>query len=409
MPLFVSLIFLEILILHLQGRKKRLPRSNDAFSSISAGLLSLTPVLLMRDAEITAYIWVYENYCIYALPWNSPWTWLLSMVGVDFCYYWVHRCSHEINLMWAGHQAHHSSEDYNYTTALRQSVFLKYTTWIFYLPMAFFIPASLFVVHIQFNMLYQFWVHTETVGKIGPLEYVLNTPSHHRVHHGVNRYCIDKNFAGVFIVWDRLFGTYEEEQKLEHIVYGVTRQLRSWNPVYAQVCQWIHILKTARRVEGLSNKLSVFVKGPGWEPGKPRLGYIEDIPDVRAPVEKYDKSVSTPLSVYCWLQFLLILILYMSIAPMLNELPVTVLWLAFVYMLFALLNIGFIFESRWFALHLHLVQLVLYLSMDAYLCNGAYSNCTLGCPPLLYYLKIGVVASIAIVIPLVLSRPLLKK
>jgi alkylglycerol monooxygenase len=141
----------------------------------------------------------------------------------------------EINFFWAKHQVHHSSEHYNLTTALRQSVFQGWLAWPFYLPMAFFVPPSIFLIHQQFNLLYQFWIHTELVDSIGPLEYVLNTPKHHRIHHGSNRYCLDKNYAGVLIIWDRMFGTFAEEREGEKIVYGLVEDIKSFNPFWLQV------------------------------------------------------------------------------------------------------------------------------------------------------------------------------
>lgn len=391
LPLFAPLIFLEMFILHVQGKKDRLTISNDAYSSVSAGIFSLIPRLLMRNIEVGTYVWMYEKFCIYALPWNSPWTWLLCVIVVDFFYYWFHRCSHEISIMWAGHHTHHSSEDYNLTTPLRQGFSQKYFSWLFYLPMAFFIPPPLFVVHLQFNTLFGFWLHTKTINKLGPLEYIMTTPSHHRVHHGVNRYCIDKNFGGVFIVWDRLFGTFEPERDTDELVFGVTTQLHSWNPVYIQTYHWIQILKTSWQMEGVINKVSVFVKGPGWAPGKPRLGCREDIPDVHTPLEKYDRGVSTHLNIYCWFQFLLVLLIYEAVVPIQDELSAVVRWLVFTYVLVALLNIGLIFENRWYAPYVHLVQLISYLLADFYLCSGTSS-----CPDMLSFVNIGIVASIVI-------------
>ncbi|KAJ8307261.1 hypothetical protein KUTeg_015345, partial [Tegillarca granosa] len=230
------LVILEVPLLIWQKRK--LPRFNDGFSSIANGILSQLHSLLFRSTELAAYMWMYDRYNIISLPWNNPWTWLLGFVGVDFCYYWVHRCGHEVNIMWAGHQVHHSSEDYNLTTALRQSAFHKYTMWMFYLPLALVMPPSV-------------------IRTLGPLEWIFNTPSHHRVHHGRNRYCIDKNYGGTLIIFDRIFGTFEAEK--DEVVYGLVHNINSWDPLYSQ--------------------MSVIWRGPGWLPGKPRLGLPEDIPN----------------------------------------------------------------------------------------------------------------------------------
>jgi alkylglycerol monooxygenase len=172
---------------------------------------------------------------------------------MDLGYYWFHRMGHgksknlnhsivlisflylEVNLFWATHQTHHSSEYYNLSTALRQGVLQTYFSWIFYLPLALLIPPQIFLIHSQMNLLYQFWIHTDVISNLGPFEYILNTPSHHRVHHGRNPYCIDKNYGGVFIIWDRLFGTFAAERKNEEIAYGLIHPIKTFDPLETQV------------------------------------------------------------------------------------------------------------------------------------------------------------------------------
>ncbi|XP_059322921.1 alkylglycerol monooxygenase isoform X2 [Ammospiza nelsoni] len=231
-PFFITFIGLEFAVSWIQKRK--LPgRINDGISSLSLGILSRLPDVLFRSIELISYIYVWNNYRLFELPWDSPWTWYLTLLGVDFAYYCFHRMSHEVNILWAAHQVHHSSEDYNLFTALRQSVLQKYTSWMLNLPMALFIPPSVFAVHLQFNLLYQFWIHTELITKLGPLEWILNTPSHHRVHHGRNPYCIDKNYGGTLIIWDRIFGTFEAEDA--KVVYGLTHPVNSFDPIMLQI------------------------------------------------------------------------------------------------------------------------------------------------------------------------------
>ncbi|XP_042744478.1 alkylglycerol monooxygenase isoform X4 [Lagopus leucura] len=231
-PFFIAFIVLEFAVSWVQQHK--LPgRINDGISSLSLGILSRLPDVLFRSVDLVSYIYVWNNYRLFELPWDSPWTWYLTFLGVDFAYYWFHRISHEANILWAAHQVHHSSEDYNLFTALRQSFLQRYTSWMFNLPMALFIPPSVFAVHLQFNLLYQFWIHTEVVTNIGPLEWILNTPSHHRVHHGRNPYCIDKNYGGTLIIWDRIFGTFEAEDA--KVVYGLTHPVNSFDPILLQV------------------------------------------------------------------------------------------------------------------------------------------------------------------------------
>ncbi|XP_064614700.1 alkylglycerol monooxygenase-like isoform X2 [Liolophura sinensis] len=316
-PFFVSLIIIECLILFLQGRP--LPRANDGMSSLSAGLVSLLHSLVFRPVELSAFVWAYHHFNIITLPWNSPYTWCLTLTGVDFAYYWVHRFGHEVNIIWASHQTHHSSQDYNFTTALRQSAFQKYFSWVFYMPLALFLPPSIFLVHIQLNLLYQFWVHTEVVKSLGFLEYIICTPSHHRVHHGRNQYCIDKNYGGVLIIWDRIFGTFEAERPNEEIAYGLVHSLNSWSLLYTQFCHLKYILSRLTEVKSVFEGLGVLFKGPGWAPGKPRLGLPEDIPQVECPVEKY------------------------------NRLSVFMIYIGLVFIVVSLTSFGAQYDNRWYA------------------------------------------------------------
>ncbi|XP_039291102.1 alkylglycerol monooxygenase-like [Nilaparvata lugens] len=210
-------------------------RLNDGITSISHGIFQECGRLLFRGAESALYVYIYENYRLMELPWDSPMTWYIAAIAVDFCYYWVHRASHEIHIFWAQHQVHHSSEDYNLTVGLRQSVLQGWCGFAFYLPMALFVPPAQFLTHQQFNLMYQFWIHTETVKSLGPLEWVLNTPKHHRLHHGSMLWCLDKNYGGCLIIWDRLFGTFVEDKKEQEIIYGLVYNQPSFNPFFLQI------------------------------------------------------------------------------------------------------------------------------------------------------------------------------
>lgn len=230
----------------------------------------------------------------------------MCFFGYDLGYYWFHRLSHEINIIWASHSVHHSSEDYNLSTALRQSAFQNFMSWPIYLPMALFIPPSLFSFHRQVNTVYQFYIHTQMIDKMGIFEYFFNTPSHHRVHHGRNRKYIDKNYGGIFIIWDKIFGTFEEEKEVP--VYGLVHPPQSWNVIEGQIGHFKHIYQRFNEEKNLTDKLSTVFKGPGWEKGKPRLGDINDIPEVDyRTATKYDSNVSMIDTIYVAFHFMLIL------------------------------------------------------------------------------------------------------
>ena len=215
---------------------------------------------------VGVYATVYAHARVATLSPRSPAAWIALFFAVDLCYYAYHRASHRVNLLWAGHVVHHSSEEYNFSVALRQSWFgQQLTEWVFFLPLALagFAP-SMFVVMLTLNTLYQFFIHTRLVGRLGPLEWVLNTPSHHRVHHGVNPRYVDRNYAGVFIVWDRLFGTFEPEG--DEPVYGLVKPLGSFSPLWANVHRWVEIASMSRRTRRLGDKLYAWLAPPEWRP-----------------------------------------------------------------------------------------------------------------------------------------------
>ncbi|XP_035692153.1 alkylglycerol monooxygenase-like [Branchiostoma floridae] len=343
-PIFFGMVFLEMLVAFLKNRQTN-TRLNDSISSISAGMIMTMGDLFYMGAYMMAYVWVYENYRLVDLPWDSPVTWWTAFILAEFSFYWLHRMSHEVNILWAAHQVHHSSEDYNLTTALRQSTTQKVGTFFFaHLPLALLIPPAAFSVHRQLNLLYQFWIHTELVTSLGPLEYVLNTPSHHRVHHGRNPYCIDKNYGGVLIVFDRLFGTFAKEE--EKVVYGLTHPLNTWDPIWVQLCHYVHIWKTFWATPGWTNKLSVLWKGPGWALGKPRLGCIEDIPKVKYHEPKYDSKVSWLWSTYVAVHFVLALVLHQELFSVVKTLTTAAMVGRVLFVMWTLVCVAAIMDRK---------------------------------------------------------------
>ncbi|XP_053323244.1 alkylglycerol monooxygenase [Spea bombifrons] len=359
---FIIMLILEMIISWIwKGRPLRI---NDGLTSLSAGVMSRLPDVVSRGIEITSYIYIWNNYRLAELPWESPWTWWLTFFGVDFGYYWFHRMAHEVNIIWAGHQTHHSSEDYNLTTALRQSFLQKYFSWIFYWPMAFFIPPSVFAVHLQFNLLYQFWIHTELINSLGPLEFILNTPSHHRVHHGRNPYCIDSNYGGTLIIWDRMFGTFVPEK--EKVVYGLTHPINTFEPFKVQLQHCIYIWNTFWDTPGFYNKLSVIFKGPGWGPGKPRLGLAEELPKVTGDEKPYNPGLPRYIQFYACIHFILMLGIYNHMFQAKLTLSQTTLLLRIESILLTLTSLGFLLEQRPMAAILETLRCTAFILLQQY-------------------------------------------
>jgi alkylglycerol monooxygenase len=223
-PIFFLLIAIELIAE--KWRKTNYYRTNDAINSLSAGVLSQMTGLLKKLIPFTLYLMVFEHIQLFTLP-NQWWVWLFAFVAYDFLYYWNHRLGHEINLLWAAHVVHHSSEEYNLTTALRQSSG-SIVSWVFYLPLAIIGVDPVVLISVgSLNLIYQFWVHTRHIPKLGWYELFFVTPSNHRVHHAQNQIYLDRNYGGVFIIWDRIFGTFQEELDTQKPVYGIRKALQS--------------------------------------------------------------------------------------------------------------------------------------------------------------------------------------
>ena len=292
-PIFFILIGVELA--YTFYKKLKYYRLNDSIANLNQGIGSQLVGLFMKGVLFFGYVYIFENLRLFTIP-NTIWTWLLLFFGVDFFYYWFHRMSHQVNALWAAHIVHHQSEEYNLTVALRQSWFQGSFSWVFYLPLALvgFDPV-MFLTVSSFNTLYQFWIHTRTINTMGILEYFLNTPSHHRVHHGSNPKYIDKNHAGTLIIWDRMFGTFQKEE--EEVYYGITSPLASWNPLWANIHYWQELVTTAKAADGISEKIKVFIKSPGWFPEK--LGGFQYAPEIDVVnYKKYNIEISRPTKIY---------------------------------------------------------------------------------------------------------------
>lgn len=262
-PVFILLLGVELWVAWRRGQ--RFHRFSDFVSSVGCGICQQMAVIFLGPPLIAGYMYLYEHLRLFTLPLNNPATWVLAYILVDFTHYWWHRLSHRVNFLWAVHVVHHQSEDFNFGVALRMEIFSIVTNWPFYVPMILlgFHPVVMATAS-ALGTLYQFWIHTQVIGKLGPLESVLNTPSHHRVHHAVNPRYLDKNFASTFMLWDRLFGTFAVET--EKPVFGITRPLRSLNPLWANVATWVELARECWQTPRLADKLNVWFRSPDWHP-----------------------------------------------------------------------------------------------------------------------------------------------
>jgi alkylglycerol monooxygenase len=263
------------------ARKRGYYRYADVVTNIQTAFLYQILGAAALGVIYLCYNWVFTHFAVVSQQVTSPLSWVAGFVLADFCHYWFHRSSHQNNFLWGIHQGHHTSEDFNLSTAVRKGIFQQWVDWPFFLPMAVlgypFFEMFLPLKGLQFA--YQFWLHNQFVGKIPYLEKVLVTPSAHRVHHGQNPQYIDKNHAGVFIIWDKLFGTFAEEK--EKVVYGTTVAVNSFHPIGVQFVWWKDLWRDAMQTKSWRDRLAIPFKATGWRPAdvadQPRENQIEDL------------------------------------------------------------------------------------------------------------------------------------
>ncbi|TGJ98184.1 sterol desaturase family protein [Leptospira langatensis] len=380
-PFFFLLIGMELAFSWFH--KGKLYRLNDSINDLSAGISSEIFGIIFKTIKFFAYIWIYENWKLFDLPsWPSEpaawmptgevwgisagsWSWIIVLgvwvacfVLYDLAYYWSHRLSHEVNFLWAGHVVHHQSEEYNLTVALRQASFHGLFTWIFYVPLALlgFSPIVM-VLNGQLNLIYQFWIHTKAVDKLPSwFEAIFNTPSHHRVHHGINPKYIDRNHGGTLIVFDKWFGTFQKEE--ETPVYGTVKPLRSFNPIWANVHYWVEMVEQAWKSPRFIDKIKVFFAMPGWRPQE--LGGQYPIPEVDVKTfKKYDITLPKALTAYALTWFVVTLVGTFAMLVKINSIPTNIQYIIFFFSILSLTTIGAIFDLKRWALYLEPVRVLL--------------------------------------------------
>lgn len=305
-PIFFILIGLEYW--YGKRKNKQIYRFNDTITNLNIGIGSQVFSLLFNGLIIGGMISIYNNYAFFEQTGNKEW--IICILFYDFLYYWAHRWGHEVNFFWGAHGVHHQSEDYNLGVALRQSWFHALIAAFIFLPIPLLgFEPKVFLTAAGVGTLYQFWIHTEAIDKLPRwIEFIFNTPSHHRVHHAKDKKYLDKNYAAIFIFWDRLFGTFMEEE--ERPTYGTVSELNSWNPTWANFRYYSEMFKIMRKADNIPDKFRVLFAKPGWTP-KNMQDY--EVPEV-ANKEKYDQR-NPSLGIYVTIQFIVIvfgLLAYMA-------------------------------------------------------------------------------------------------
>lgn len=351
-PGFLILILVELVAEKIRGTDYY--RVNDSITSLATGVLSQLMKVVYLMIPFAAYIVVYENYAVFSLG-ESPLTYAIAFVLYDFCYYWNHRLGHEMNLLWAAHVIHHSSEEYNLTTALRQTS-SSVLSFVFYLPLAILGFDPLIVVTVgALNLIYQYWVHTRHIGKLGWVENFFITPSNHRVHHAQNGVYIDRNYGGVFIIWDRLFNSFQEELDDEPVVFGIRGAVASWNPVWINFQVYSQLAHDCWHTRNWWHKMTIWFRRTGWRPPDVVNAYPlhkTDLDDFH----KYDTSLNGAQKIYSIMQHFLHSGIALGLLINLPKVIIEEQILIMVFVLYATFSTGWYMEGRKFARMFELIK-----------------------------------------------------
>lgn len=372
LPVILLLAAVEALYIRAKGRDDQWRLHEVVVNISSMGLANGSALVLFRGAELGLYTYVYENWRVATLPWDSRLTYLYALLAVEFAAYWWHRAAHEVALLWSAHHVHHSSEDMNMFVAPRVSIFRPFYKWAFYVPLVVLgLPPATMVVHMQLGVIYTAWTHNDTIPKLSKvvpylghaIEFVMVTPSHHRVHHGANKYCLDKNYGMVLIVYDRLFSTFAEEREDEPIVYGTLKQRDSYDIIGVQVEPAWELWAKVRSMRTLGDMARALFYGPGWVPGAPRLGREEDVPCVKGR-KKHQFNVPAWFSFYLLVNALSVFCCYLEVNSRYNEMDKWQPIVLVAYLALAYAAVGALFDGRRHGPRLEVARLLLFLLLS---------------------------------------------
>ena len=354
--LAIPVFFLLIIIEYFYGRYvgKNTYRLNDTVTSITVGMISRFPTMLNLGVQSVIFVYISSYLNMQLLSVKNPFTWIIAFLLYDLSYYWMHRMHHEIKILWATHSVHHHGEDYNLATALRQTSTGWLWKWIFYMPMIILgVPGEVFITVAGVNLVYQFWVHTEHIGHLGFLEKIFITPMNHRIHHAKNKEYIDANYGGVFIIWDRMFGTYNPQRPDIKPVYGTATPLNSWNPLWANFQVFSIMIKDTIKTKSWKDKIRVWFSKTYWRP--------EDCIEEKNPNEFYKKfnpEITTDIKLFSFIQMLFTILVSGAVITFISNHAYDEI-ITFGIFIIALTSLtGYLMQSN-----VHAYQLILYFSV----------------------------------------------
>ncbi|NND97373.1 MAG: sterol desaturase family protein [Pirellulaceae bacterium] len=356
-PGFVVLIIIEQIAARMMG--KHINRGMDVISSLSSGMTNTLTSLLGLSVVIVSYQWMEARLGIFDIQ-SSVLLYVLAFIGIDFAGYWSHRFNHSVNLFWNRHVVHHSSEEFNLSCALRQEISAIVGIYFFlYIPLAILgVPPKIIAVVAPLHLFAQFWYHTRLIGHMGFLEHIIVTPSHHRVHHAINEIYLDKNLSQVFIVWDKLFGTFQQELSEEPPIYGTLTPANTWNPI---IINWMHawkLCKDAWHAHSWWDKLRIWFMPLGWRPDDVKVEYPIELPGVYDRI-KYEPYASAFLKSWSWFQFVIANLMVYHLLISFGSLSATqVAWYAG-FLFVTIFSFTTLMDRRTLAIPIELVRLTL--------------------------------------------------
>ena len=367
MIFFFVMIVLEWLICYFL--KKKYISLFDTISGISSGMTNNIKSIFKLSVVIISYQWMVNQFALFEIE-STVGLYILAFIGTDFAYYWTHRWNHEINLMWNRHIIHHSSEEYNLACALRQSISGIFQVYFFlYIPLAIIgIPSEVMNLVLPLHLFAQFWYHTRLINKMGFLEKILVTPSHHRVHHAINDEYLDKNYASIFIFWDKIFGTFQPEIDTVPAVYGVKKPVKTWNPLLINFMHLFQLFKDAFRTKKWNDKLKVFYKRTGWRPEDVSQKYPIEITIDPYKQVKYETPSTKFLTLWSLSQLILHFVIQYHIIHLIPHFEYHEL---IVYALFCMVSIfsyTSLMDRHWISIPLEIIKLIFGLYLLSY--NG---------------------------------------
>jgi sterol desaturase/sphingolipid hydroxylase (fatty acid hydroxylase superfamily) len=363
-PAFFFFMIVELILEKV--KKKNNYRMSDSLTNISSGIGSQIGNIFIKSILVVAFAYIYEHYALFNIEIN----WIngiLLFLLFDFCFYWAHRLGHEVNFLWAAHIVHHQSEEFNLSVALRQPWLSDILTIFVFIPIPLLGFSPEFLVPVaSFDILYQFIIHTKYVGKLHPvIEYIFNTPSHHRIHHAVNKQYIDKNYGGVLIIWDRLFKSFTEEK--EEPLYGITTPFKSRNPLWANLHYWVELFSLSDKSKKFADKILVFFSRPGWQP-KELGGYQPPKEINKSNYFKFDVRIEEALKVYVLSHYVILLILTALFLNFYKEFTLYECIFPSVVILFNTIVLGALTENKPWGMLAEYLRLLLTSAAGFYYC-----------------------------------------